>query len=362
MPYYIERKPNGVYRLRGVHHDIPAGDRSLKTRCPDQAEAMREAAERKVFREIVLGLPPEETFAELARDYMIAGKDLGRCSIEIISELGTKKTTEIRITDLDKLAKRIYPNAKPATINRNIISPVSAIMNWAAAADRAPLRKWPRRRERQSRTDWRRPEEMEAIIAKLSSPEARALMALYLGCGLRASEAVFLDGREIAPDLSQLTVLGTVRPDDEGALAAGYYGTKGFKDRTVPIPLRAQQFLAPVVNLGAGRALVNSRGQPWTDRNALNKTLRAACVRAGKTPIGIHAVRHTWATWQQAVHGDLVILMKHGGWSVLSLVQRYAHASDRLLKGEVLASGWAQSGQGDPENSEKPSDNNAQAA
>jgi integrase len=362
MPYYLDRRPNGFYRLRGSYLGVPAKDRSLKTRSREQAQAIKESIERKLFEQIVHGKRPASTFAELAVDYMKSGRDLGRQSEAIILDLAEKKLDEITPADCDRIAANIYPGAKPSTVNRWIISPISAIMNWAAASDRAPKRSWPRRRERQAATDWRRPAEMEKIIAAIPSPQARALVASHLGCGLRASESVFMDGREFAPDLTLLRVLGTVRPEDTAALEKGYQGTKGFYDRTVRIPPRARMFMAPVVNTGPGRAFVNSRGMPWADRNALNKTLRRACVKAGVAEMGPHALRHTWATWHNAVHGDLIRLMAEGGWTDLSLVQRYAHATDDALKHEVLDLGWAISGQRDTGGIENGNGNNALSA
>lgn len=358
MPLYIDRRQSGIYRIRGTHHGVKI-DRSAGTRSADQAEQIRESLERKIFEQIVLGKKQAETFAELATDYMTAGKDLGPRAEEIIIYLAERKADTIVPADCDALAARIYPDAAPSTINRNIIAPISAIMNWAAASERAPQRKWPRRRERQTATDWRRPHEIEKIFAALPSPQARGLAALYVGCGLRASEGVFLDGREVAPDLSSMRILGQVRQTDLAAIEKGYYGTKGFRDRRVEIPPRARFFIAPVISTDAGRALVNSKGLPWADRNALNKTLRRACVKAGFEPMGPHALRHTWATWHNAVNGDLVRLMADGGWSDLSLVQRYAHASDAALKGEVLASKWAIDGQSPEPNQEKWNEDNA---
>lgn len=358
MPLYIDRRKSGIYRIRGTHHGVKV-DRSAGTRSADQAEQIRESLERKIFEQIILGKRQAETFAELAADYMNAGKDLGPRAEEIIIFLADRKADTVVPADCDALAARIYPNALPSTINRNIIAPISAIMNWAAASERAPQRKWPRRRERQAATDWRRPAEIEKIFAAMPSPQARGLAALYVGCGLRASEGVFLDGREVAPDLTSLRVLGKVRPTDRAAIDKAYEGTKGFRDRRVDIPPRARFFIAPVISTDAGRALVNSKGIAWADRNALNKTLRRACVKAGFEPMGPHALRHTWATWYNAVDGNLVRLMAAGGWSDLSLVQRYAHASDGALKAEVLASKWAIDGQSPEPEETKWNDDNA---
>ncbi|MEP0316810.1 MAG: tyrosine-type recombinase/integrase [Hyphomonas sp.] len=362
MPYYIEKRDNGFYRLRGTHHGIPAKDRSLKTRSREQAEALREAAERTVFEQVILGKRPAQTFAELAVDYLKAGRDLGPKAEDIIADLAEKHLDDITPADCDRLAARIYPTAKPSTVNRNIISPISAIMCWAAADNRVQLRKWPRRRERQTRTDWRRPDQIEAILTAISSPQGRAIAALYVGCGLRASEAVFADGRDFAPDLSQVTIQGTAWDDDGAAADKGYEGTKGFYSRTVKIPPRAREFLMPVISLEPGRALVNSRGYPWSDRNGPRKMLETACAACKVPPLTPHVLRHTWATWHYAVHKDRLKLLSEGGWTDDDLIKRYVHLADDALAGEVIARNWAISGQRASPESENINGNKAQSA
>ena len=216
MPLKIDRRASGIYRIRGTHHGVSV-DRSAQTRSREQAEALREKWERDIFAEVILGRKRTESFAELAADYLKAGRDLGPRTEEIILYLADKKAGDVVPADADAIASMIYPNAAPSTVNRNIIAPILAIMNWAARSDRAPKRVWPRLRERSKRTDWRRPNEIEDIIGALQCPHARVLAALYVGCGLRASEAVFLDSREVAPDLSSVLILGAVRKEDKDA-------------------------------------------------------------------------------------------------------------------------------------------------
>ncbi|MEM7493453.1 MAG: hypothetical protein AAF296_08730 [Pseudomonadota bacterium] len=160
MPLKIDRRPSGIYRIRGMHHGVSV-DRSAQTRSREQAEALREKWERDIFAEVILGRKRTESFAEVAADYLKAGRDLGPKAEEIILYLADKKAGDVVPADADALASMIYPSAAPSTINRNIIAPISAIMNWAARSDRAPKRVWPRLRERSKRTDWRRPDEIE---------------------------------------------------------------------------------------------------------------------------------------------------------------------------------------------------------
>jgi integrase len=76
------------------------------------------------------------------------------------------------------------------------------------------------------------------------------------------------------------------------------------------------------------------KGEPYKpDANPFLHAHWTACERAKIDSFRWHDWRHHWATWaaRPADHGgagmDLVTLMKIGGWSSLSQVQRYAAAS-----------------------------------
>jgi integrase len=51
----------------------------------------------------------------------------------------------------------------------------------------------------------------------------------------------------------------------------------------------------------------------------------------------LHGLRHTWASWQCALHPDLLRLKEEGGWETLSMVERYAKRVPSVYKGEVEA-------------------------
>jgi integrase len=50
--------------------------------------------------------------------------------------------------------------------------------------------------------------------------------------------------------------------------------------------------------------------------------LRRAGLDRELTP---HDPRHTWASWHYALNRDLLALKHEGGWSSITLVERYAH-------------------------------------
>ncbi|HEY5998267.1 MAG TPA: tyrosine-type recombinase/integrase, partial [bacterium] len=54
---------------------------------------------------------------------------------------------------------------------------------------------------------------------------------------------------------------------------------------------------------------------------------QGALRRAGLRKIRVHDTRHTWATRYMEAGGTVAELMKHGGWSSLRMIERYAHAT-----------------------------------
>ena len=53
------------------------------------------------------------------------------------------------------------------------------------------------------------------------------------------------------------------------------------------------------------------------------KTVRA--IGLAGTRLGIHSLRHTWASRAVEAGADLTLLMALGGWSSLAMVSRYSH-------------------------------------
>ena len=105
---------------------------------------------------------------------------------------------------------------------------------------------------------------------------------------------------------------------------------KSGKPRTLPLSpemvarlraLRAQHPTSARVFVAAGG------GRYYRFADAYWAALHRAGL--GNSQIGIHTLRHSWASRMVASGCDLVLLMQLGGWHSLAMVQRYAHPSER---------------------------------
>ena len=150
----------------------------------------------------------------------------------------------------------------------------------------------------------------------------RAIVETLYSSGLRVSELVGLEWRDIDEELAIVTV------------RAG----KGNKDRVVPIgepaldALKAWRAAMPVAWQIDGPVITNLRGRRLTTRSVemiVARRLLGAGIVAGITP---HGLRHCFATHQLDNGADLRSIQEMLGHASLATTQRYTHVSVNHLK------------------------------
>jgi integrase/recombinase XerC len=149
-----------------------------------------------------------------------------------------------------------------------------------------------------------------------------AVLALLYGCGLRISEALGLEPRDVAGARDALTVTG-----------------KGNKTRMVPLLPQVGKLIADYVALcpydlpADGALFVGEKGGPLSPRIiqlAMERLRGALGLAETATP---HALRHSFATHLLARGGDLRAIQELLGHASLSTTQIYtAVDTERLLE------------------------------
>lgn len=325
MPIHLYKRPNGVYHLRGSVQGRRI-DQSARTRSRVEAEQIKAQLEHDLFRRVVYGDDAVATFAEAVVSYMMAGGE-GEHLDALLERFGDRRLRDIGQLDLDRLAAE-RPDAAPATLVRQIYTPMSAVLNFAASPAGGRLCPAPDFRKpvvRNGRTAFLTPSEAEEWLTVLPPYLAR-LVTFYLATGCRASEALALTWADVTPDAER----------------AVFWITKGGYARSVNLGQRARDALGP---RGEGAVFRNSRGKPWHAYDAINLMLRKIGARHPHLrPVHCHLFRHTWATWAYACTRDLTFVRESGGWRSLSMVERYTHLGSPDLARAVLAQNWEFSG------------------
>jgi len=216
-----------------------------------------------------------------------------------------------------------------ATVQRRLFA-IKAFFRWRETMAGAAS---PARSLRSPRTQRRLPailpeDDVRRLIeadAEESSPAAlrdRAILETLYSSGLRVSELVGLNWRDIDDDVGMVLVRSG----------------KGNKDRMVPIgepaldALKAWRRAMPVAWELEGPVITNLRGGRLTTRaveNILAQRIVAAGLGASITP---HGLRHCFATHMLNSGADLRSIQEMLGHASLATTQRYTHVSVNRLR------------------------------
>ncbi|MEL6318980.1 MAG: tyrosine-type recombinase/integrase [Pseudomonadota bacterium] len=327
MPLKIYRRGNGIYHVRGTFLGVKI-DRSAQTRERKIAEAERARIEHDIQREGQFGAQAVACFADAASRYLKAGGE-ARFIIPLIEHMGEEPLAKIDQARADDAAAILLPDAAPATINRQIITPIRAILNRAAEDGLCAPPRLRARKVAKHDGRWLRVEEADALIAA-ATPHIRPLMTFMLATGVRASEALALLWSDV--DLAH----GHAR----------IRKAKAQRGRSVVFGRRAVAALSTLTHRDSV-VFLNARGAPYTvpagasAGSPLRKTFTTASRRARLAePATPHMLRHTWATWAMATTKDLLFVQEHGGWTDANMVRTYTHLAPRSYGERVLAHGW----------------------
>lgn len=298
-----------------------------------QAEDVLLKRGAEILTRSIHGNSASRTFAEAALSYQEKGGD-GFHLAPIILHFGKRALASIGQDEIEAAAKKLKPGAGPATINRQIYTPISAVLHHAAKKGWCPKPVIARPTQPGGRVRWIDHAEAERLMAA-ASPHMKPLVLFLLSTGARLSEALYLDWRQV--DLSRGHV--------------SFLETKNGERRGVPLHPRMVAELANLPHkdgavfrrwLGGPRqdGRVRPVGPGYESRDGrgggqVKTGWKAMCKRAGITDFTPHDCRHTWATWHYAANHDIGQLMELGGWKTPAMVMRYTHVNTAHLAASI---------------------------
>jgi integrase len=307
------RSPN--YVIRGTHLGVRVY-RSAGTPTRAIADALR----KQIQRDIECGALRRggKTFAGAVVVYRNDGGS-DRYIRPLLVHFREALVDTIDQDAIDKAAIKLYPHASPSTRNRQVYTPMSAILRRAGIV---MLLKRPRGSAGTPRTRWLRYDEAMRLLDASAEIDQyfAALIAFLLYTGCRLNEALNL------------------RPADIN-LAAGiaYVGkTKNGEARDVHLP---PHIVADLANLemNDGQHIFRSVKCP----SLYDKLDRAAKIAGVELSVGeaFHVFRHTWGKWMRTYGGlDTSGLVATKAWKSRNAAARYEHVdiSEEAKKADLL--------------------------
>lgn len=321
-PYY--RKSRSLWFARGwVPVRAPDGriareriERGPGCRSRSECQALCDAT-NKLYEERAASVRRPLTFARAVTNYVTAGGEPRFLTPALLTRLGPTMCSDIDDTIMSDLSRELFPSGKPATINRQLYTPVVAVLTMAAAGGHCnkPTLRRPKGHDKSPpleipTEDW---------FAEIEPHCSRNLWALLL--------TLTLHGRRP----KELLML----PPEAFDQAAG---TLSIPDTKTGDPVLVK--LAPIC-VEAIAAALDARATPhvtlfgyrYSCRRNVLRDIKRATEKADATYHGAHAIgRHSFATRLLREGYSVKHVMDAAGWtSERMLMRRYAH----LAKSEV---------------------------
>lgn len=320
----IRRHGSRNWYIRGTIRGVTV-DKSTRTDSRDAADAIRIKEETRILDRSVYGARATVTFLEAAVLYMEGGGE-ARFMAPLIDHFKTRRIAEIEQGDLDAAARALYPGRSPATLNRQVYTPMSAVLALATRRQWCEMRRFDRPKTAKGRVRWITTAEADRLVDNCSA-HMKPLVTFLLATGARLSEALYLQWADV--DLARRHV--------------SFTATKNGEDRGVPLHDRAFEALANL-NHRLGPVFLRPDGLPYRRKGEgggqIKTGFAAACRRAGIKNFTPHDCRHTWATWHYMANRDIAGLMRLGGWKSEAMVLRYAHVNVEDLAAGINAIAW----------------------
>lgn len=199
----------------------------------------------------------------------------------------------------------LYPNAGPATRNRQAIVPTQAVINHAASHDLCQhirVERFEVKRKAKEPATW---EWVRAFMAAATKPNLAALACFMFLTGARISQALRIEWDDVDFQRCRVRIMGT---------------QKGDEDRWAHMPDELVVALANITGGRIGRVFgFRSRGNCRTQWNG-------AIRRAGIKYLSYHSCRHGFATGLLDKGVSPITVAKRGGWkSVQHVFATYGH-------------------------------------
>jgi len=272
--------------------------------------------------------------------------------------LGTQGLDRLKPSHVDAMILQLRADGKSGSTIRQVYTVLRAVLDGAvrdqlvgrnvAAAVKRPKVETGEARHLP-------PADVRRLLDAAEGSRYHPLLVLLAGTGLRRGEALALKWSDVDLEANTVRVRGTLSRVDGDLVVTRPKTEKSL--RTVPIPASVRAMLkqhrkgqlhervrAANVWTETGYVFTTETGQPCDPRNAL-RALTSASRKADLTAIGLHTLRHSYATVMLEAGTPLKVVSELLGHNSISVTgDIYGHVSDGAARAAVErlsdALGW----------------------
>jgi len=330
--YYIRGKYCGI----ALDDSTGTADRRAAARI---FAAQREQAERGEHPKQRPEAPARPTFLSATVAYLQAGGD-GTFVKPILDKWGDRALDTIDQIAIDTIAGELYPDGSAATRNRQVYTPISAILK-RAGVDR-PIKR-PQGWKGKKSTSWLEPEQAFRLFAAADALDAEfgLLCRFLLYTGMRLSEALAVRLADVKIERAYIYL-----PDSKTGEPRGCHLPPVLTEAlALQSPRPRRPLIAPGhfgFRKGQGGGSLEDAGKPFLERDAgrrlfrfhkggalyamLAEAMAGAKLAFPRRQRGFHLFCHTYGSWMHR-YGDLDThgLTRTGRWADAESADRYVH-------------------------------------
>ena len=224
--YKRKTREGYVWWVRGTisgarYHESTGTDRE------DLAKEFRAKREAEIYRAAIYGTRHSVPFATAARD-ALEFEERGHHQKAYVRRLtdyfGARMVESIDQAAVDRaVADILPPGSKPSTRRRNLIGPLTAILNHAHRRGYCDRPEFHLPKVPKPKTAFLAPEQVEALIAG-AAPHLRPLLTFLVCTGARVSEALDLDWSDVRLDERTVVLRDTKQAMTASRRCAGRRG------------------------------------------------------------------------------------------------------------------------------------------
>lgn len=292
---------------------------SARTGSRPHADAIRRALEQDMLDRAHLG-NRAATLADAVIYYLEQGGER-RFLAPILDRWGATRLGEITPIDVSAFASERYGHLRPATVKRELYTPLNAVMRAANRAGLVGLVRFDAPKVKPAPAAYADEAWLAALLA-CANPRLALAVLLLTTTGARVGEACRLVWGDV--DLARGVAL--------------LRQTKSGRSRQVGL---AAGLVALLAAARPADATSEDRVLGYADRWSVNQALRRAARRAGIRVLSSHQVgRHAFAARLLADGASLKAVQEAGGWASIQIVAgTYGHLEASHVDAAVRATG-----------------------
>jgi len=318
--FLVKAPKTGIYQIRGTVLGKPVRE-STRTTDLGRAEQIRLRAETNLHSRQLNGPQAVATFGEAALDYLDAGGE-SRFIGPLNDFFGDTLLRDIDQTLVNKFIRRHYPKTGPAGVNRQVYTPLIAILRLAARNKKCSLPSLQRPKIEKKMVEPAPDEWIADFLARCRLRNLKAICWFLTTTGVRVAEACRLSWQFVNLDKGEATIVRT----------------KTGKPRLVPLDPDLVTLLREMEEDARQAKYVNNLVFRYGSKYSVNQAIERECAKYGMRYYSTHKLgRHAMATRLLNSGHTLKEVQEAGGWDSYRMVAEvYGHLERKAVHGAML--------------------------